>query len=185
MSSTCSVQLAIGHTDNADSRFNSALAALRRTTHDGVYDTHTNLMFYPSAMQPTHARWEQVAPTPPSLEANGTNSDTTPDSAATTLFPPIPSKITRNFLTIDTLYTAPPLSNIGYPGPDALLIDPTAGSGGLSSIPANLLDELPAECRAAFDQALRVEEKWKNQWDTEASSAMRGALKVGFNGYPV
>ena len=46
------------------SRFNSALAHVRRSTLDGVYDTHTNMMFYPTIMQPTHARWEQVPPPP-------------------------------------------------------------------------------------------------------------------------
>ena len=41
-------------------RFNSSLAAARRTTLDGVYDTHTNLMCYPKIMQPTKAKWERV-----------------------------------------------------------------------------------------------------------------------------
>ena len=44
------------------SRFNAALATQRHATLAGVYDTHTNLMFYPQIMQPTHARWEQLSP---------------------------------------------------------------------------------------------------------------------------
>ena len=42
------------------SRFNSSLTAVRAQTHNGLYDTQTNLMCFPQIMQPTHAVWEQL-----------------------------------------------------------------------------------------------------------------------------
>lgn len=38
---------------------------MRRHNLDGVYDSHTNMMFYPTIMQPTHAKWEQIPPPTP------------------------------------------------------------------------------------------------------------------------
>ncbi|EED19513.1 nuclear localization protein NPL6, putative [Talaromyces stipitatus ATCC 10500] len=52
------------------SRFNSVLANVRRENLEGVYDVHTNYMQYPKIMQPTHARWERVAPSDDSKPSN-------------------------------------------------------------------------------------------------------------------
>jgi chromatin structure-remodeling complex protein RSC7 len=179
---------------------------MRNATHDGVYDTHTNMMFYPKIMQPTHARWEQVPPPDRSSDmkaltngltnghhTNGTSEnpadpDTMDTSEATghsTIFTPIPSLISRNFVAVDTHFTSPPISNAGYPGPDGAITDPTSGPNGLTSIPDDVIDELPEECRKAFEEARRTEVEWKKYWGTEAQSALRADLKVGFSGYPV
>ncbi|KAK5169503.1 chromatin structure-remodeling complex subunit RSC7 [Saxophila tyrrhenica] len=188
-------------------RFNSHLAAFRHGNLDGVYDTHTNMMFYPKIMQPTHARWEQIPPpsTPAQAEqnllTNGHTNDTTPngthndsmdldhappqDTTSSTLFHPVPAVITRNFTVIDTTYTAPPLSHTGYPGPDGHTADPASGSNGLSNIPGELVDELPEDCRRAFEEARRTEVQWKRGWGTEGESGLRGGLRVGLSGYPV
>lgn len=174
------------------------MSAVRKTTHSGVYDTHTNLMFMPKAMQPTHARWEQIPP-PPSIEQkaltngthmpNGTSDAMALDHSTTetpsSIFSPVPPVVSRNFAVIDTTYTAPQSANTGYPGPDSSIIDPTSGSAGLSSIPAEIADELPEDCRRAFEEAKKAETEWKGHWGTEAQSALRGGLRIGFSGYPV
>jgi len=171
------------------------MAATRKSTHDGVYDPHTNMMFYPTIMQPTHAKWEQIPPQPstnPSQQqepnlTNGSSHPTTNDSPSSspTIFSAVPPVVSRNYAVIDTTYTAPPISNAGFPGPDGTITDPTAGSQGLGSIPSDLLDELPEDCRQAFEAARAAEVGWKQQWGTEAQSGMRGGLKIGFSGYPV
>lgn len=150
------------------------------------------MMFYPTIMQPTHAKWEQVSPQN-SIEStrhltNGTahtNGDQMNIDQPSTLFSDVPSVVSRNYAVIDTAYTAPPISNAGFPGPDGAVTDPTSGTQGLSCISSEILDELPEECRKAFEQAKAAEVAWKQQWGTEAESGMRQALKVGFSGYPV
>jgi chromatin structure-remodeling complex protein RSC7 len=180
------------------------MAATRKSTHDGVYDPHTNMMFYPTIMQPTHAKWEQI-PSPPLTESsqyltngathtNGTthtNGDHISDPMSIdpptqqSIFTSVPPVVSRNYAVIDTTYTAPPISNAGYPGPDGTITDATSGTLGLSSISSDILDELPEDCRRAFEEARAAEVGWKQQWGTEAQSGLRGGLKIGFSGYPV
>ena len=151
------------------------------------------MMFYPTIMQPTHAKWEQIPPQHPTESSqpltNGsapTNGDhpMTTDSQPT-IFSSVPPVVSRNYAVIDTTYTAPPISNAGFPGPDGTITDTTYGTQGLSSIPSDILDELPEDCRQAFEAARAAEVGWKQQWGTEAQSGMRGGLKIGFSGYPV
>jgi chromatin structure-remodeling complex protein RSC7 len=101
------------------------------------------------------------------------------------IFTSVPPVVSRNYAVIDTTYTAPPISNAGYPGPDGTITDTTSGTLGLSSISAEILDELPEDCRRAFEDARAAEVGWKQQWGTEAQSGLRGGLKIGFSGYPV
>jgi chromatin structure-remodeling complex protein RSC7 len=168
------------------------MAATRKSTHDGVYDPHTNMMFYPTTMQPTHAKWEQIPPQNPTDSSsqqhhltNGSAQTNGEPSTEPTIFSTVPPVVSRNYAVIDTTYTAPPISNAGFPGPDGTITDPTSGSQGLSTIPSDILDELPEDCRQAFEAARAAEVGWKQQWGTEAQSGMRGGLKIGFSGYPV
>ncbi|KAF7192248.1 Chromatin structure-remodeling complex subunit rsc7 [Pseudocercospora fuligena] len=173
-------------------RYNASLTALRHANKDGVYDANTNMMFYPKIMQPTHAKWEYIPPDDerPSKRrltngvANGdlTNGHHEEDQDPNSLFAPVPAVISRNFQVIDTVYTAPPISNAGYPGPDGHVEDPTSGPNGLQTVSQDLIDELPEDCRRAFEEARATEMQWKKQWGTEAN---RGTLKIGFSGYPV
>lgn len=169
---------------------------MRSANNEGVYDTHTNLMFYPTIMQPTHARWEQVPPphtttssgADSKLLTNGTHDNSLTNGTSTppsTTFRPIPAIISRNFLITDTHFTSPSLPHTGFPGPDGLITDRTSGPNGLASIPDDLVNELPEDCRRAFEQARSAEVDWKGQWGTEAQSTLRGGLKVGLTGYPV
>lgn len=189
------------------SRFNSAATALRHANLDGVYDTNTNMMFYPKIMQPTHARWEQIPPpntasqldlkhltnglpNGPNLPNGTSDHDTNTVDASEpqdepTLFTPIPPIISRNFTILDTTFTSPPLSGTGYPGPDGHVEDLASGPNGLSSVPDEVVEELPEECRRAFEQARQMQREWKKQWGTEKETSLRGDLCIGLNGYPV
>jgi chromatin structure-remodeling complex protein RSC7 len=190
----------------SSSRFNTQLATLRHNNLDGVYDTHTNMMYFPKIMQPSHARWEQMPPPSSSAETekklltNGlTNGDTLPNGTShdmdidrpsneptsPTIFTPVPHVVSRNYTVVDTAYVAPPITTLGFPGPDGAIFDPTSGPSGLSAIPDDLVDELPEDCKLAFEAAKKQEADWKRQWGSEAQSGLRGALKVGLSGYPV
>ena len=161
-------------------------------------------------MQPTHAKWQQVPQPTTGARAeqkrltnglpNGhlTNGDTVhhdddamevdhshESSSKPTIFSDVSAKVSRNFTVVDTVFNAPPSNQPGYPGPDGHIEDLAAGPNGLSSVPDDLLDELPEDCRRAFEDARKTEAAWKKGWGTEMQSAMRGDLKVGMNGYPV
>lgn len=155
-------------------------------------------MFYPKIMQPTHVKWEEIPPASASNSyltnghTNGTltNRDATlgPATSSTavpsdTIFPPIPPVVARNFLITDLSYEAPPHANLGIPGPDGDVED--LGPNGLSTIPSDVLSELPDGCRTAFEQARKAETNWKAKWGTEGTDGARGELRIGFNGFPV
>ncbi|KAK1093442.1 chromatin structure-remodeling complex subunit RSC7 [Friedmanniomyces endolithicus] len=140
------------------SRFNTFATAARRSNLDGVYDAHTNMMFYPQIMQPTHARWEQIPPpsTASTLQQQGITTNghhltngTTPhensaDNAADdlsaqdqpqepTLFPPIPPIISRNFAIIDTHFLSPSLTNPSHLHSNSTTLDmASSGHSGMT-----------------------------------------------------
>lgn len=169
------------------SRFNSTLTSQRRSNLDGVYDAHTNLMFYPKIMQPTHAKWEPVSPPASPRLTNGDlpngNHSSRPQSSSDSTFKPVPPVVSTNFLVADTHFVSAPSSNLGIPGPDGDVED--LGPNGLGGISAEVLEELPADCRQAFEEAMQRERQWKSQWGNEASDGWRGQLRIGFNGFPV
>jgi hypothetical protein len=76
------------------------LSAVRRANLNGLYDIHTNQMHYPSIMQPTHARIEQIA--------DGEEQEPDEASPAPTIFSAIKPSISRNFLVMDTHLETPP-----------------------------------------------------------------------------
>ncbi|KAG9952720.1 hypothetical protein KCU85_g1996, partial [Aureobasidium melanogenum] len=154
------------------SRFNSTLAAARRSNLNGIYDINTNLMFYPKIMQPSHVKWERVVP--------GEEGKSEGESAT---FKPLPDLIKRNYLVTDTYFESAPRANLGVPGPDGDVHD--LSTNGLSTISQDVLDELPEECRAAFEEAKNAELEWKSKWHDEHADGARGKLRIGFNGFPV
>jgi chromatin structure-remodeling complex protein RSC7 len=155
------------------SRFNSSLTAARRSNLNGVYDINTNLMFYPKIMQPTHIKWEPVVSGDENHSTNGESG----------IFKPLPDLIARNYLVTDTYFESAPRANLGVPGPDGDADD--LCTNGLSTIPQDVLDELPEECRAAFEEAKSAELSWKSKWHDEHNDGARGKLRIGFNGFPV
>ena len=111
-------------------------------------------MQYPSAMQPTHARWESVSqPAEPSKNTaedlttdfpslrltNGISKtenhpsprEPSPNQPSDTIFSPIPAIYARNFMIEDIHYESPSDSSLGIPGPDINAIE--LGANGLIS----------------------------------------------------
>ncbi|KAJ8130560.1 hypothetical protein O1611_g3071 [Lasiodiplodia mahajangana] len=144
------------------SRFNAELAAVRRQNIAGVYDVHTNTMQYPAIMQPTHARIEQVA-----------DSSSPIDSNSNSRFPPLDPRIPRNFTVIDTYMETPAtgISPAVYEKREVPAF--LAEFQGLGAVSSDVLDELPPECREAFDKALEKEKKWKTIWGAERTMTHR------------
>ncbi|KAI1196764.1 hypothetical protein F5X97DRAFT_304275 [Nemania serpens] len=146
------------------SRFNSQLAALRRQNIPGVYNVHTNLMQYPAIMQPTRARIEQVMDS-----SNPTDSDDNPR------YPPLDPRIPRNFTVIDTYMESPSagISPAVYEQHEVPAF--LAEFQGLGAVSSDILDDLPPECREAFDKALEKEKQWKATWGPEQTMTHRRA----------
>lgn len=155
------------------SHFNSVLSAVRRQNLNGVYDIHTNTMFYPRTMQPTHARIVQV-----------NDSEVSPDAHKSKVFPPLKPSISRNFLVLDTHLETPPagISPAAYDVPfrtsradyeNWLATDFTAPFKGLMAVSDEIRDLLPPECRAAFDRAREQEENWFAKWGDEKDCTSR------------
>ncbi|KAH8167308.1 hypothetical protein CIB48_g930 [Xylaria polymorpha] len=144
------------------SRFNAELAVVRRQNIAGVYDVHTNIMQYPAIMQPTHARVESVMDS-----SSQTDSDENPR------FPSLDPRIPRNFTVIDTYMETPPagISSAVYEKREVPGF--LADFQGLGAVSSDILDELPPECRAAFDKALDKEKAWKATWGPEKTTTRR------------
>lgn len=154
------------------SRFNSMLTAMRRNNVNGIYEIHTNAMHYPASMQPTHARIEQVVDNQPE------------ESSGPTSFPPLNPAISRNFLVTDAYMETPPagISPASYDIPfrqsrpdreSYTQADFLAPFQGLSSVPQEIRDLLPDDCREAFDKAVTREDEWHSKWGGEATSTSR------------
>ncbi|KAJ8607710.1 hypothetical protein MRB53_040098 [Persea americana] len=182
------------------SSFNSRLAAARRATLAGVYEPHTNMMFMPGHMQPTHARWSQQADGSPDHSngakvridplrgtdegigqtmANGSSeSATSLQEPESTTFPSIPNVVARNYLVIDTHFQTPKYTT--FPAPRAEhLTAPATSLPGVSEID---LAMLPGDCRAALIEARGNANAWSEAWGCEARDGGRAALKIGIGG---
>ncbi|KAL8856742.1 MAG: hypothetical protein Q9178_006699 [Gyalolechia marmorata] len=154
------------------SRFNSSIAAMRQKNLEGVYDTHTNSLQYPKIMQPTHAQWEEsTCPTySPSAES---------DQARESRFPRVPAILKRNFLISDIYYVNPPVSDVGYPGPDGDVLD--VGSPGVATTSESVAADMPADCLRALKRARSDAMKWKNSWAGEGRDGARAQLRITYN----
>src|SRR5277367_5713781 len=146
---------------NISSRFNGFLTAARKQNTNGLYDIHTNSMQWPSAMQPTHARWDVE---------NDERDDETELSAELakkwTIFPKLDAVYARNFRIHDVCLDTAPDSTLGVPG---IAADETS----LRNIATDIVDELPPECLEAFEEAIDRETEWKTSWRTETTDGRR------------
>ncbi|KAK0383353.1 hypothetical protein NLU13_9266 [Sarocladium strictum] len=141
--------------------FNAGINAIRKMNNAGVYDIHTNIMQYPAIMQPTRARVEQIAP-----------EDEEARAAGSTLFAPVPHKLSRNFAVIDTSYEG------GGCGAAAAKTDTTdflASFNGLEAVSDEIRNLLPESCRRAFDGAVNKSREWESRWGTEEQMMARRA----------
>lgn len=127
-------------------------------------------MHYPRTMQPTHARWEQID----DHEVEG--SDGVDLDVTQTIFTPVPSIVSRNYMVVDTVFESAPRPNLGVPGPDGEFFD--VGFNGLSGVSDAVKAELPPDCLAAFEQALAAEKEWKTRWGSETRDGLRRAPKI-------
>ena len=112
-------------------------------------------------MQPTHVRIEQV------------RSST--ESSDGTRFPPLDPRIPRNFTVIDTYMETPPagVPAAAYERRDSpAFLSEFQGFGAVSD---DILEDLPPECRKAFDLALEKEKAWKAAWGPERTMTHRRA----------
>jgi chromatin structure-remodeling complex protein RSC7 len=170
---------------NISSRFNSVLTAVRRENSEGHYDIHTNTVQWPNTTQPTHARWETVEPGrghgakdrqgDPADGINGAEHDT--DQELSTMFKHLDPIYPRNFMICDFTLEGATESKFGPPGLDT---DPQS----LSSVPRDVLDELPAECRHAFEKAKQREMAWRARWKTESADGYRGRFMPTVEWFP-
>ncbi|KAI4157678.1 MAG: hypothetical protein L6R39_000630 [Caloplaca ligustica] len=157
------------------SRFNSSIAAIRRQNLEGVYDTHTNIVHYPRIMQPTHARWE------PCDSSDGSSPDKAmeQDKRVDSRFPRIPSILRRNFLISDTYYVSPPVTGLGFPGPDGDYLD--VGPPGLAATAESVAAAMTPECLAALKSVGQEARQWKEAWQGEGGDGARAQLRITYN----
>ncbi|KAL8934559.1 MAG: hypothetical protein Q9216_005851 [Gyalolechia sp. 2 TL-2023] len=157
------------------SRFNTSIALTRRQNLDGVYDPHTNVLQYPSIMQPTHARWEACNAYYELPDTELTNEDREADDN----FFQIPSVLERNFLIADTYFSSPPVSSLGIPGPDGDVRN--AGPPSLPAISGSVAASVPAGSRRALHNAQQEASKWKALWKGENIDGARPQLRISYN----
>ncbi|KAI4287752.1 MAG: hypothetical protein L6R35_002990 [Caloplaca aegaea] len=156
------------------SRFNSSITATRRSNLEGVYDAHTNVIHYPRAMQPTHARWEACDDSGgSSLERANEGRRVDPK------FPRIPSLLQRNFMISDTCYVGPPVTGFAMPGSDVDVLDfELPGSAPMSE---SVAVALPSECERALDTIRQEITRWKDLWHSEVRDGARAQLQISYN----
>lgn len=136
-------------------------------------------------MQPTHARWERVEWDEANDGEDGQkqleNGVNTPEQDADHGLPSIFKKLdpvyTRNFMIHDLVLESAPESKLGPPGLD---YDPQS----LSSVPDNILTELPPDCRQAFEEARQGEMSWRSRWNTETTDGHRGRFMPTVEWFP-
>ena len=124
-------------------------------------------------MQPTHARIEQVA-----------DSENSEPPSSSTSFPPLKTLISRNFLVTDIHMESPPagVSPAAYDLPFRTSAESRRLPGradflspfrGLGSVPDDVRDLLPEDCRRAFDDAVTNEDQWFSTWGDESKTMCR------------
>lgn len=98
------------------------------------------------------------------------------DSSAPTgsaRFPPLDTKIARNFKIVDAYMETPPagISSAVYEQREVPSF--LAEFQGLGAVSRDVLEELPSECREAFEKALDKENSWKSKWGPESTMTHR------------
>ncbi|CRG92496.1 Chromatin structure-remodeling complex subunit rsc7 [Talaromyces islandicus] len=119
-------------------------------------------------------------------EGGESTVDTTPS-----ILPPVPAVFTRRFAITDVYYETPESSTLGRPGPDGDIHD--LGSNGITSMvdhlhpefaSAEVLAELPPECKEALVETAAREWAWKSKWRTETTDGSRAHFLQSYSWYP-
>lgn len=101
-------------------------------------------------------------------------------AAPSSILPPVPTVSTRRLAITDVYYESPESSTLGRPGLDGDVHD--VGTNGVISmanplhpefVSAEVLAELPPECKEALVEAAAREWAWKSKWRTESTDAAR------------
>lgn len=119
------------------------------------------MLQYPAMMQPTRVRIEQVSPE---------------EEAATkgsTKFPPVPLRMARNFLVMDTYCESSPRNEASMPPSNETPADFLSSFNGLGTVSDEIKALLPPECRKAFDQAIEDDREFQSRWGTEKATMSR------------
>lgn len=169
------------------SQFNNNLTAIRQENNEGLYDIHTNTIQWPRTMQPTHARWERVPHEKTNQQypkqhkltngASGNGNGPDVDQELSTIFQALDPIYPRNFLIQDLCLEGAPESKFGPPGLDN-------NPQSLSNISQDILDELPTDCRQAFEEAKARESTWRSRWNTETTDGKRGRFMPTVEWFP-
>lgn len=133
---------------------------------NGIYDIHTNVMQWPANTQPTHARWEAVDDI---SDRETFNKDSR--------LPHLNSVYSRNFRIHDICLDSAPESWFSKPGADA-------ESTGLTSVPLEVLEELPQAALSAFANARDREANWRGKWQTERIDGLRAHILPSIEWFP-
>lgn len=83
----------------------------------------------------------------------------------------------RNFRIHDTCLESAPESALGKPGAEA-------GDNTLSSIPADILEELSPEELISFQDARAREADWRSKWRTERFDGLRAYIPASVEWFP-
>ncbi|KAL1958228.1 hypothetical protein VTO42DRAFT_4736 [Malbranchea cinnamomea] len=120
------------------------------------------------------------------------SSQLKPSTLSSTIFPPVPAIFSRNFSIHDIHYESAPDSTLGNPGLGGHMHD--IGHNGLIELSdegkpvfkmdADVLAELPPECRKAYIEAAAREWEWKTHWTGEAQDGMRAKLPLNYSWNP-
>ncbi len=176
---------------NTSSRFNTILTNARRENNKGHYDIHTNTFQWPRTMQPTHARWERLERERADADGEGdgdgdgqkklangiSGAEHDVDEELSSIFKKLDPIYPRNFMINDLSLEGAPESKFGPPGRDN-------NPQSLSDLPRDVLDELPADCRQAFEESKKREVSWRAQWDTESTDGKRARFMSTVEWFP-
>lgn len=122
---------------------------------------HTNVMQYPAMMQPTRVRIEQAAASDEGA------------SKGSAKFPPVPLRMARNFIVMDTYCENAPSNGASWPCSKETSADFVASFNGLEALSDDIKDLLPPECRKALDTALEANSEFRSRWGTEKETMSR------------
>lgn len=123
-------------------------------------------MQWPAHIQPTHARWEVVSDT----------GKTSSDEKSGRL-PELDPVFGRNFRIHDLCLESAPESWLGNPGSET-------DDRNLSSISADILEELSPEELIAFEDAKTREANWRGKWHTERFDGLRAHILPSVEWFP-